>query len=82
MLTLKFCNSYEDGTSSQAVMSCSHFNVYRFSDRVEITLYKDYTSVDGVTYTLSEKDIERPYWQCCFVENSSGKTIDRISPLQ
>ena len=78
MFTLKFCSSFEDGTSSQTAICCSHYNVYRFDNRVEITLYKDFTSTDGVTYTVCQSEIEKPHFKVCYIENINGKTIDKI----
>lgn len=82
MFTLKFCsfcgedNDYE---KSLTVICCPHYNTYHFKNRVEVTVYKDFTSVEGVTYTLSEEDLlGKPYWQVCYVENVNGKTIDTI----
>lgn len=80
MFTLKFCNYYETGDSSVATLCCQHYNVYQFKNRVEITLYKDFTSENGVTYTIADEDIDKPRWQVCYVENINGKTIDKIRP--
>ena len=81
MFTLKFCSFFNEGDScekSLTVICCTHYNTYHFKNRVEVTLYKDFTSVDGVTYTLAEEDIGKPHWQVCYVENLNGKTIDTI----
>ena len=80
MFTLKFCNYYDDYTRSETILCCPHYNVYRYKGKIEITLYKDYTSAEGVTYTLADKDIGIPYWEVCYVENVNGKTIEKIKP--
>lgn len=77
------------------VLECPNYNISRFyvdvppenigdkSDQkkevVEITLYKDFTTQEGVTYRIADY-LEIPHWKYAFIENSSGKTIDHIRP--
>lgn len=70
------CGDEEHRTTA---ISCQHYSAYNFKDRVEVTVYKDYTSQDGVTYTVSPlKNETVAHFQTCYVENINGKTIDRI----
>lgn len=81
MFTLKFINQYDDGSSSTTSISAPHYQVYQNKNGTcEISLYKDFTSSDGVCYFLSSCDVGRPYFQSCYVENPSGKTINCIVP--
>lgn len=81
MFTLKFINIYEDGEESITAISCPHYTAYRMrSGAYEISLYKDFTSTEGVCYNLSSCDIGRPYFQSCYVENLQGKTIEAFRP--
>lgn len=82
MFTIKFVNFYEDGSSSTTAISAPHYSAYTMKNKtIEITIYKDFTSVDGVTYFLSNVDVGRPYFQSCYVENLQGKTIEAFKPL-
>ena len=78
MFTLKFMSSYNDEEHRTTAISCHHYSVYHFKNRAEVTVYKDYTSQDGVTYTVSLCEPDMPHFQRCYVENMNGKTIDRI----
>lgn len=63
------------------VLSAPHYNIATFSTEegvvTEITIYKDMTTQDGITYRVA-KDISVPHWNYAYIENSSGKTIEHI----
>lgn len=88
MFTLKFISRF-DNNYSQNVICCAHYHVYsRFVPdgdvgyyTYEITIYKDMTTVDGVSYRVSEHPLEVPHHQVCYVENVHGKTIERFGSL-
>lgn len=86
MFTLKFINIYEDPSYEGyeeviTSVSCPHYSAYKRRDgSYEISLYKDFTSTDGVCYFLSSCDLGRPYYQSCYVENLQGKTIEAFRP--
>lgn len=81
MFTIKFINNYEDGSSTTTSVSAPHYSAYQNKNGTyEISLYKDYTSTDGVCYFLSNFDVGRPYFQSCYVENVAGKTINSFVP--
>ena len=77
MFTIKFYND-DNGYN---VLSAPHYSVNTFhTDEgyvTEITMYKDMTTQNGVTYRVAN-ELSVPHWKSAFVENSSGKTIDHI----
>lgn len=77
MFTIKL---YMD-ENSYDVLSVPHYNVYRSHQFIEITLYKDFTTSQGVTYRITKEDYNSqgvPHYDYCFIENSSGKTIENL----
>lgn len=81
MFTVKFISIYGDVEETTTAVSCPHYSAYRMKNGAyEIVLYKDFTSCDGVAYFLSSEDIGRPYYQVCYVENQTGKTIETFRP--
>ena len=78
MFTLKFFNHYEDGSSNQDTLTCHHYSIYRRNNgTAEIVCYKDMTSVEGVSRGIM-KQPENGEFECCYIENSAGKTIDTV----
>lgn len=79
MFTIKLYND----ENSYNVLCSPNYNIYRYStdqgEIIEITLYKDYTTQNGVTYRIA-KDLETPHWHYAFIENEKGKTIENIRP--
>lgn len=80
MFTLKFYSYFEDGSHTHATIACPHYSVYynKGADVYEVSIYKEHTSTEGVVYNVAQRDIGKPYWETCYVENSSGKTIERF----
>lgn len=76
---LKFFKN-KDGVDVTNVVECSHYQVIRFSNRVDVVVYKDYFTLEGVSHTLTKEDVtsEDKSYRVCFVENINGKTIDTI----
>ena len=77
MILVKFFK-YEDGGSEIShVISCPHYSVYRRSnENITVTVYKTMTMEHGIEWQLSTE--ERDFTNC-YIENSAGKTIDRLS---
>ena len=62
-------------------MACNHYHVTKLDSGVfEVTMYPNYTSCDGVTYQVSsdESKCNIPHFDCAYVMNSNGDTIDTI----
>ena len=84
MFTLKFFKHTPNG-DSQTVVCCNHYEVNTHRDGAVVITYKDHTESGGVERHIAERpstmadgvhlDIG---YEVCFVENSQGKTIDRI----
>jgi len=56
-------------------------NYKDFNCVFEVTIYKDMTKTEGVSYHVSEHPLEVPHHQVCYVENVHGKTIERFGSL-
>ncbi|AZF88607.1 hypothetical protein [Vibrio phage P23] len=66
------------GDSYNAV-SCNHYHVTKLkSGVIEVTLYPKYTTTDGVTYRLSESEIDEPYFDSCTVHDDLGRIFEVI----
>lgn len=80
MFTIKFFRFYTDGTRSETVISCTHYEVYRRNtpgSPTTVTTYNGFTTRAGVDRHVSASDED---FDACFIENSAGKTIDSIRP--
>lgn len=80
MFTIKFYNSPDEYN----VVSAPHYDVRKVGLAEEntvyvITVYKDFTTVNGTEYRVAT-DIPVEHYKYCFIENSSGKTIDHLRP--
>lgn len=64
---------------SYNAMSCDHYHVTKLkSGAIEVTIYPKYTSTDGVTYRISDSEIDTPYFDSCTVCDDFGRVIDTI----
>lgn len=64
---------------SYNAMSCNHYHVTKLkSGVIEVTLYPKYTSTDGVTYRISDSEIDAPYFDSCTVCDDLGRVVDTI----
>lgn len=88
MFTLKFMQIGEDNSSRQDVVCCPHYEIVDTGTKKFVITYKDMLRNDGVERCIGEKlertkDPENIHvdtgYQVCFIENSAGKTIDRIN---
>lgn len=64
------------------VLSCNHYAIYKNKTFTELSLYKDFTTQNGVTYNISSEDIGIPTFEICYVENINGKTINVIEHVK
>lgn len=81
MFTVKFCSFFESSENVEVNISCPHYIVYSRNDGSKtITLYKDFTSTDGVEYWVAKESLSfsKPHFHVCYVENSAGKTINKF----
>jgi hypothetical protein len=85
MFIVKFCSFFEDGSSTTTSISCAAYTAYRRKNgSASIVTHKDMTDNDGVERHVSSEEIhdesepheKRDYFDACFIENISGKTID------
>lgn len=84
MFTLKFIQHLKDGAVRQNAISCPHYEVITDKHKTVVIAFKDFRCVDGVEYVISEKiqsSSSDTGYSVCFIENSSGKTIDRINSV-
>ena len=93
MLTIKFISTFFLGPdeSCQTTVSCARYDVDQTArDRAIVTVYKDYSG-PGVQFELISQDTASregqmppgpvPRFEMAYVENETGKTIDKIGPL-
>lgn len=84
MFTIKFLNVYDPEShnfqSIQACIECPHYEVVeRGGGEYTVTTYMDMTKKSGVDrHVTSQEDVAGGF-QTCYIMNSSGKTIDRVS---
>lgn len=81
MFTIKF---YNDDNYYNCV-EVPNYNVSRFKAEegcyvVEVTVYQDYTTQDGVSYLIADK-VKIPHFKGAYVTNSKGKTVDHIRAM-
>jgi hypothetical protein len=69
MFSIKFFKDNNENT-----VSAPHYSIEKYEHGVGITVYKNYYDDDGVERIVGEDD-----YDVCFIENSAGKTINRIS---
>lgn len=78
MFTIKIYSSEDN----YEVLSALHYNISKFKTEegpvTEITIYKNYSTTEGVSYKVSLNDLSVPHFKYAFIENSNGKTIDHI----
>lgn len=77
MFTVKAFRFYGEEGSSQDVFSCQSYQIYeRPNGSYEVSVYKGLTKADGVCFNVSK---EGEHYNLCYIENSAGKTIDKIT---
>ena len=55
MFTIKFINFYENEASVQNSLEAPHYQVYKYPDgNIEVTIYKDFLTVDGVSFWVGD----------------------------
>ncbi len=69
MFTLKF---YSDESST--CISAPHYETYHTDTSITVIIYKSLLKTDGVEYHIREND-----FNICFVENETGKTIEKYT---
>lgn len=80
MFTLKFLRNTQDGDEIIHSVSCRQYTVHkRKSGKViTVTTYSGELEVEGVDrHITTSQAVEKDYFSC-YVENSNGKTIDKI----
>lgn len=64
------------------VLETPHYNISKLKTEeglvVEITIYKNYQTTEGVSYRVSAAGLSVPHFKYAFIENSVGKTIEHI----
>lgn len=91
MFTLRFMSFFEEKEGVSTVISAPHYEVYTHRNgRKVVTVYKDFTTLDGIERTVMSDELAKElaakanlgplpdYYHVCYVENSAGKTIDKI----
>ena len=77
MFTIKL---YQDDNCYD-VLFANHYMISKFlydgETVVEITLYKDSATTNGVTYRVA-KELPTPHFSYAYIENIAGKTIEKI----
>jgi len=78
MYNIKFVKFYDDGAYVQNSIHAPHYEVYKngTSKNIQVTVYKDYCTVNGVTHWISD-DMDLGF-QACYIENVSGKTVEHL----
>ena len=70
------------GDDAYVHIDCAHYHVCELVNGVkEVTLYKGFTSENGVTYRVGKHNSEVDgivHFDSCFVTGCDGKTIDKI----
>ncbi|AUR93430.1 hypothetical protein NVP1187O_117 [Vibrio phage 1.187.O._10N.286.49.F1] len=81
MFTVKLYNDQDHYNT----ISCVHYNVSKFmadgQHVIELTLYKDFTTQNGVTYRIAN-ELPTPHWNYAYISNETGKTVDGLRPYQ
>lgn len=73
MFTVKFYREDTDGVERWEHISCPRYSVDSTPHFCTIvTCYKDMAGGTGTEFHISQDD-----WHACFVENSTGKTVDK-----
>jgi len=85
MFTVKFISQFDDGTKCEHSISCPHYSVYDHGNGCStVTVYQGFTETGGVDYEImsDESAVEVKYsgiyYNSCYIENDTGKTINRI----
>lgn len=77
MFTIKL---YQDDNCYD-VLCATHYMVSKYlaegKEVCEVTLYKDFTTMNGVTYRIAKK-LPTPHYTYAYIENSQGKTIEHF----
>ena len=73
MFTLKFYKHFESGQETETVVSCTKYEKTSFNESAYSIM------VDGTEYRVSAQSDNNLDFSHCFIENSAGKTIDRIA---
>lgn len=81
MLTLKFYRFTPEGDEIVHVVSAGQYNKHTRSNGkcITVTTYPGILEIDGVERHISHNtELSMGHYSSCYVENSSGKTIDNI----
>ena len=87
MFNVKFCSFYDTSSTNQSstttAISCPHYNIYKRNDGTyTVTTYNTMTDIDGVERHIMSDDQAKTsssqHYHACYIENSSGKTIEHI----
>lgn len=80
MFTLKFLRNTEEGDEICHSVSCRQYTVHkRASGKVlTVTTYSGELEIDGVDRHISGSTLVTKDYHSCYVENSNGKTIDKL----
>lgn len=89
MFTLRFMSFFPNNNEDvSVVISAPHYEVYSYANgRKTVCVYKDYTGAEGIERHIMSDELAKEmawennypsYYHVCYVENSAGKTIDKI----
>jgi hypothetical protein len=92
MITIKFQSMFEGGShkSSSAVVTCARYDVEWYENYACVIVYKDYIESGGVEFHIQADPrcagsdtppASHSYYHVAYVENETGKTIDKIGPF-
>lgn len=87
MFTLKFYSDTGNDRSQTVVVSCNSYALYEENTgQAQIVIHTIDESAPDLYKTKPDEDFDREegaiYFDTCYIENSSGKTIDRIHKRQ
>ena len=75
MFTIKIFAYRESGVVQHSI-SAPHYEIQQSGDENQsVIIYKDFSITNGVEYKISKSEAD---FDSCFIENSTGKTIDKV----
>lgn len=81
MYTVKFISFFGEESShkqTETVIECPHYQIDRFDWGAAVTTYTDTTTKDGVVRHVTKDENRSGRYDCLYITNSSGKTIEAI----